>query len=102
MDDFDEQSSLTPLTSLSGITHSIHVPRTPDERAMPCLVIGIECMKASKTGSVIRLRSNLNKSNWIVWKAKIRTALETCSVLDYITGTVECPNSSVDLQSWQN
>ena len=66
MDDFEDQSSLTPLTSLLGITHSIHAPGTPDERAMPRLVIGVECVKASETGSVIRLGGNLDKSNWIV------------------------------------
>ena len=49
MDNFDGQSSLTPLSSLSHITHSVHVPGTPDERAMPHLVIGVERVKASES-----------------------------------------------------
>jgi len=68
------------------------VPGTPNERAMPCLVIGIECVKASESGSMIRLRCNLNENNWIVWQAKMKTALETYGILDYIAGTVAHPN----------
>jgi hypothetical protein len=63
MDNFNVQSSLMPLSSLSHITHSIHTPRTLDESAMPHLVIGVERVKASKSGLVIRLRGNLNKTN---------------------------------------
>jgi hypothetical protein len=66
MDNFDVQSSLTPLSSLSHITHSIHMPRTPDESAMPCLVIGVEQVKASESGLVIRLGGNLDETNWII------------------------------------
>jgi hypothetical protein len=102
MDDFDVQSSLTPLSSLSHFTHSVHAPGTPDESAMPHLVIGIKRVKASESGSVIRLGGNLDESNWIVWQAKIRTALETCGVLEYITGAVERPNFSIDPQGWRN
>ena len=91
-----------PLTTLSHITHSVHVPGTPDERAMPHQVIGIERVKASETGSVIKLGGNLDETNWIVWKAKMRTAFETCGVLEYIQGTVERPNINVDRHSWHN
>jgi hypothetical protein len=63
MGDFDVQSSLTPLSSLSHFTHSVHMPGTPDKSAMPCLVIGVERVKASESGSVIRLGGNLNESN---------------------------------------
>ena len=66
MDNFDGQSSLTPLSSLSHITHSVHVPGTPDERAMPHLVIGVEHVKASESGSMIRLGCNLDENNWII------------------------------------
>jgi hypothetical protein len=59
-------------------------------------------VKASKSGSVIRLGGNLDESNWIVWQAKIRTALETCGMLEYITGAVECPNFSINPQGWCN
>jgi hypothetical protein len=102
MDNFNVQSSLTPLSSLSHITHSIHVSGTPDESAMPRLVIGIEQVKASESGLVIRLGGNLDETNWIVWQAKIRTALETCGMLDYIMSTVEHPNFSVNPQGWCN
>ena len=102
MDDFDAQSSLTPLSSLSHITHSIHMPRTPNESAMPHLVIGVKQVKASESGLVIRLGGNLDETNWIIWQAKIRMALKTCGVLDYITGTVERPNFSVNPQGWHN
>jgi hypothetical protein len=98
-EDFDDQSALTPLTTLSHITHSIHMPGIPNKSAMPCLVIGIEQVKASESGSVIRLRGNLNKTNWIIWQAKIKTALETCSMLDYIMGTIGHPNIDIDYHS---
>ncbi len=48
------------------ITHSIHAPRTTDERAMPHLVIGVEHVKASESGSMIRLGCNLDENNWII------------------------------------
>src|SRR6266851_2907309 len=101
MDNFDAQSSLTPLSSLSHITHSVHAPGTPDESAMPRLVIGVERVKASESGTVIRLGGNLDETNWIVWRAKMRTALETCGVLEYTAG-VKRPNFSVDPQGWRN
>ena len=102
MDDFNAQSSLTPLSSLSNFTHSVHAPGIPDESAMPRLVIGVERVKASESGLVIRLGGNLDEANWIVWQAKIRTALETCGMLDYITGNVEHLNFIVDPQGWHN
>jgi len=101
-EDFEDQSSLTPLSTLSHISHSVHVPKIPDESAMPRLVIGIERVKASESGSVIRLGGNLDETNWIVWQAKMRTALETCGVLEYIMGTIERPDISVDRRSWHN
>jgi hypothetical protein len=69
---------------------------------MPCLVIGVKQVKASESGLVIRLGGNLDEANWIVWQAKIRTALETCGMLDYITGNVEHLNFSIDPQGWRN
>jgi hypothetical protein len=66
MDNFDAQSSLMPLSSLSNFSHSVHVPGTPDKSAMPHLVIGVEQVKASKSGLVIRLEGNLDEANWIV------------------------------------
>jgi hypothetical protein len=69
---------------------------------MPCLVIGVEQVKASESGLVIRLGGNLDETNWIIWQAKIRTALETCGMLDYIMGTVEHLNFSVNPQGWCN
>jgi len=53
-------------------------------------------VKASESGSVIRLEGNLDKTNWIIWQAKMRTTLKTCGVLEYIAGTVECPNFSIN------
>ena len=52
---------LTPLTHLTPI-HSVQLPGTLDERALPHLVIGIEQVKASESG-LIRLGNNLNESN---------------------------------------
>jgi len=59
-------------------------------------------VKARKSGSVIRLGGNLDETNWIVWQAKMRTALKTCGMLEYTAGTVERPNFSVDPQGWCN
>jgi len=62
------EAPLMPLTLLTHLTptHSVCVPETLDERALPHLVIGIEQVKASESG-LIRLGNNLNESNWIMW-----------------------------------
>ncbi len=59
-------------------------------------------MKASKSGTIIKLRGNLNENNWIVWQAKMKTALKTYRVLDYIAGTIACPDINADHQGWKN
>jgi len=40
-------------------------------------------VKASESGSVIRLGSNLNESNQIIWQMKMKIALETYGTLKY-------------------
>ena len=87
---------LTPLTHLTPM-HSVQALETLDEKALPHPVVGIEWVKASKSG-LIRLGNNLNESNWIVWQLRIRTALKSCGVLAYITRALQCPDAYADPQ----
>jgi hypothetical protein len=58
------EALLTPLTLLTHLTpmHSVQVPVTLDERALPYPMVGIKRVKASESG-LIRLGNNLNESN---------------------------------------
>jgi hypothetical protein len=60
------EALLTPLTPLTHLTrrpmHSVQVPVTLDERALPYPMVGIEQVKASESG-LIRLGNDLNESN---------------------------------------
>jgi len=93
------EAPLTPLTPLTHLTptHSVRAPETLDERALPHPVVGIERVKASESG-LIRLGNDLNESNWIVWQLRMRTALESCGALAYVTGALRCPDAYADPQ----
>jgi hypothetical protein len=93
------EAPLIPLTLLTHLTptHSVRVPETLDERALPHPVVGIERVKASKSG-LIRLGNNLNESNWIVWQLRMKIALESCGALAYVTRALQCLDAYADPQ----
>jgi len=65
-------------------------------------VVYLHAQAVTESSTIIKLGGNLNENNWIAWQAKMKTALETYGVLNYIAGTVTHPDINMDHQGWKN
>ena len=76
--------------------HEATTSHTDDTHHDTAITPAIKRVKANENQAITRTDDRLDETNWAVWRHRLMLMLQICGVQDYVTGTVNRPDTARD------